>query len=335
MASTSFPPADEWLARIRSGDRAALGRAITLVESHRPEHRELANRLLEKCPPTATAPTFRLAISGAPGVGKSSFIEAFGRFLIEKEGKRLAVLAIDPSSSLTGGSILGDKTRMPFLSNSPSAFVRPSPAGGSLGGTARRTREAVALVEAAGFDTVFIETVGVGQSETAAKSMADCFLLLLLPGAGDDLQGIKRGITELADLVAVNKSDGERAALAKQARVYYQNALHHFPPSESGWSPRVLNCSALDGSGLPEIAAALSEFEKQVKTSGFFHENRRRQAVAWLREAIEAGLRERFFGDEKVKAAYSELEKKVLAGLASPPSEAEWLLDLFVKNLKG
>lgn len=330
-----FPPADEWLGFIQNGDRAWLGRAITLVESTRADHRDRAAELLEKCLSAAQKPTFRLGISGAPGVGKSSFIENFGRFLIEKKQKRVAVLAIDPSSSQTHGSILGDKTRMEWLAASPAAFIRPSPSGGSLGGVARRTREAITLVEAAGFDTIFIETVGVGQSETAVKSMTDCFLLLLLPGAGDELQGIKRGIVEMADLVAVNKSDGERAALAKQARAFYLNALHLFPASESGWVPPVFNCSALEGSGLPEIVDALFDFEKKMKTGGFFDENRRKQSVFWLRETIEAGLRDIFFQNEQVKTSFLELEKQVLAGQVSPFRAADRLLDFFQKDLKN
>ncbi len=331
-----FPPADEWLELLQSGDRAWLGRAITLVESTRPEHHEKAAELLEKClPDAAKNPAFRLGISGAPGVGKSSFIESFGRNLIENHQKRLAVLAIDPSSSLTHGSILGDKTRMEWLAASPSAFIRPSPASGSLGGVARRTREAITLVEAAGFDTVFIETVGVGQSETAVKFMTDCFLLLLLPGAGDDLQGIKRGITELADLVAVNKTDGERAALAKQARVFYQNALHLFPANENGWQPKVMNCSALEKTGLPEIAVAIFDFEKKMKDTNFFDENRRKQSVFWLRETIENGLRDVFFQNEKVKTAFWEMEKEVLAGQISPFRAADRLLDFFQHDLKN
>lgn len=329
--------ADEWVQAILAADRVRLGQAITLVESSRPDHRELAEEILEKCLPIAAAcETFRLGISGAPGVGKSTFIENYGRFLLENSQKRLAVLAIDPSSSLSRGSILGDKTRMEFLSSHSRAFVRPSPAGDSLGGVARRTREIITLVEAAGFDEIFVETVGVGQSETAVHSMTDCFLLLLLPGAGDELQGIKRGIVEMADFIFVNKSDGERQPLAKQAAAFYRNALHLFPPKNAGWSVPVLMGSALENEGLAEVLEAVDSFKMTMKSTGFFERNRQSQAAFWLRETLENGLKSAFFQQNSVKTAFSEMEKEVLAGRVSPFQAAEKLLQLFFfKNEKG
>jgi LAO/AO transport system kinase len=304
-----------------------------LVESTRPDHRALATEIVEKCAPIAAQKrTFRLGISGAPGVGKSTFIEHFGCFLLENEQKSLAVLKIDPSSSITRGSILGDKTRMEKLATHPRAFIRPSPAGDALGGVARRTRETITLLETAGFDTIFIETVGVGQSETAVKSMTDCFLLLLLPGAGDDLQGIKRGIVEMADLVAVNKSDGDRVSLAHEARVFYQNALHLFPNNASNWTPQVLNCSAIEKIGFSEIQKNLEDFQKMTRENGFFEKNRQNQAQFWLREAIENGLRDTFFNHPTVKNQFAELEKMVAAGQISPFRAAERLLDIFLKK---
>lgn len=244
-------------------------------------------------------------------------------------GHRVAVLAIDPSSAVSRGSILGDKTRMERLSASGMAFIRPSPSGDSLGGVARKTRETILLVEAAGFDTVLIETVGVGQSEYAVHSMTDVFLLLLLPGAGDELQGIKRGIVEMADILAVNKSDGDRARLAAQARAHYLNATHLLPPKESDWTPRVLACSAQDGTGISEIWSALEAYKTATTANGFFTENRKRQAGNWFREALEQGLAQLFYHHPAVKEQYSHLEERVLTGRISPFAAATELLDIF------
>lgn len=317
-----LPSVEQFVAGIRAADRVLLGQAITLVESARPEHQELARAVvgeLRRNPPER--PALRIAVTGAPGVGKSTFIEALGMHLIET-GRRPAVLAIDPSSAVSGGSILGDKTRMERLSASEQAFIRPSPSGDSLGGVAAKTREAIVLVEAAGFDTVLIETVGVGQSEIAAQRMTDVFMLLLLPGAGDELQGIKRGIVEMADFLVVNKSDGDRVKLANQARAHYLNAAHLLPPKPGGWQPRVLACSALENIGIAELWSALQAFQEHVRANGFFLENRRRQAQYWFEESLDAGIKSLFYQDPQVRARLAELEPEVLAGRISPTDAA-------------
>ncbi|MCK6691943.1 MAG: methylmalonyl Co-A mutase-associated GTPase MeaB [Thermoanaerobaculia bacterium] len=339
--SRRLPTAPEFIAGIRAGNRVVLGQAITLVESARPEHQALAREIIAQLlnaagndpshvtgtirnPPSA----IRIAITGAPGVGKSTFIEALGMYLVE-QGKKVAVLAVDPTSSVSKGSILGDKTRMERLSASEQAFIRPSPSGESLGGVARKTRETILLVEAAGYDTVLIETVGVGQSEITVHSMTDVFLLLLLPGAGDELQGIKRGIVEMADILAVNKADGDRVKLANQARAYYLNATHLLAPKTSGWTPRVLTCSSQENTGIAEIWHAIVEYQQSTLENGFFTENRRRQAEYWFREALDAGLKAAFFSHPAVQARLSELEPEVLAGRVSPFAAAEIVLKEF------
>ena len=324
-----LPSIEQFVAGIRTGNRVLLGQAITLVESTREEHQILARAIIAQLLQTApVSGTLRIAVTGAPGVGKSTFIESLGMYLISK-GKRPAVLAIDPSSALSGGSILGDKTRMEQLSAAEQAFIRPSPSGDSLGGVARKTREAIVLVEAAGFDTIIIETVGVGQSEIAAQRMTDLFLLLLLPGAGDELQGIKRGIVEMADLLVVNKADGERIRLANQARGHYLNAAHLFPPKPSGWTPRVLACSALDHSGIAEVWEAVEAFQQQTLENGFLAENRRQQAHFWLEDSLEAGLKSMFYQHPGVRAKLAELEAEVLAGRVSPTDAAAQVLAAF------
>ncbi|MBL7776573.1 MAG: methylmalonyl Co-A mutase-associated GTPase MeaB [Saprospiraceae bacterium] len=311
---------------IRTGNRVVLGQAITLAESIRPEHQAQVQEIIFELNSRFSVPSsLRLAITGAPGVGKSSFIEALGMYLIGF-GKKVAVLAIDPSSALSKGSILGDKTRMERLSAAENAFIRPSPAGDNLGGVARKTREAILLVEAAGYDTVFIETVGVGQSETIVHRMTDLFLLLLLPGAGDELQGIKRGIVEMADILVVNKADGDRHRLANQARAHYLNATHLLPAKGSGWSPQVLACSAQTGAGIAEIWTAVEKFNQHVQASGYFHENRRQQAQYWLEEALETGIRAAFFSHPFVQAQLAALKPEVLAGRLSPFAAAERIL---------
>lgn len=324
-----LPTLETFVAGIKAGDRVMLGRAITLVESAREDHQALARQiiasLLAETPP---ANSFRIAVTGAPGAGKSTFIEAFGMHLIA-QGRRPAVLAIDPSSALSRGSILGDKTRMEQLSASTEAFIRPSPAGDSLGGVARKTRETILLVEAAGFDTVIIETVGVGQSEIAAQRMSDLFLLLLLPGAGDELQGIKRGIVEMADILVVNKSDGDRVALANKARAYYLNATHLLPLKASGWAPKVLSCSALEHKGIDTVWQEIQAYRKQVEENGFFEKNRRFQSKYWLEEAIDTGLQELFHRHPKVKALLQVMEAEVLVGKISPNDAAARLLAVF------
>lgn len=325
----SPPPSYESLAeRLLEGDRVALGQAITLIESTLPKHIEQAHYLIEYCLPQSGQST-RIGITGAPGAGKSTFIDAFGKNLIES-GRQVAVLAIDPSSQLSKGSILGDKTRMPTLANAPQAFIRPSPAGNSLGGVARKTRETILLCEAAGFDTVIVETVGVGQSETAVHSMVDFFILLLIPGAGDELQGIKRGIVEMADLILVNKADGEQRIQAKLAQAAYQNALHFYPARENGWTPPVRLCSALRGEGIAETGDLIREYTEQMQHSGFFQHKRQGQAHYWMREAIAEQLHQLFYGHPDVQHVLPALEADVAAGKKSPFHAAEELLQIFI-----
>lgn len=312
------------------GDRVVLSQAITLIESTRPEHQILAQEVLENCL-QQKKDSIRIGITGSPGVGKSTFIEAFGLQILT-EGKKVAVLAIDPSSQISKGSILGDKTRMAQLSTHEKAFIRPSPAGDSLGGIARKTRETILLCEAAGFDTVIVETVGVGQSEIAVRSMVDCFLLLLLPGAGDELQGIKRGIVEMADILAVNKADGEHVSLAKRTRQAYQNALHLFPMKNSNWIPEVVTCSASTGEGIAEIWDLIEKFRIFTQTNGFFDYNRREQARHWLFETLESQLKAAFYNNETVKKQLKFIEQEVVDGKLSSSKGAKELLEFFLGN---
>ncbi|MEZ4960920.1 MAG: methylmalonyl Co-A mutase-associated GTPase MeaB [Saprospiraceae bacterium] len=323
--------ANDYAEGILHGDRIVLGRAITLAESRRIEHQALVREILEQCLP-CTGNSLRIGISGSPGVGKSSFIETFGSYLTQEQGRRLAVLAIDPTSQVSRGSILGDKTRMSQLSTDPRAFIRPSPAGDSLGGVAARTREAMLLCEAAGFDTILIETVGVGQSETTVHGMVDFFLLLLLPGAGDELQGIKRGIVEMADLLAINKADGDRIELAKAARKEYAGALHLFPPKPSGWPAKTVTCSALTGRGIPEIWQLVLDFQQITKESGWFVNNRKDQAKQWLHELIAQLLKAQFYENEAVRAQLPEMEDAVVENKLPIAKAADRLIDLFKKS---
>lgn len=319
--------ADEYLEGIRQGDRTLLSRAITLVESRRPEDRELGQQIVEACLPHS-GESVRVGITGVPGVGKSTFIETLGNHILEK-GRRLAVLAIDPSSSRTKGSILGDKTRMQSLANHSSAYIRPSPTGGSLGGVARKTRETVFLCEAAGYDTVFIETVGVGQSETSVHSMVDFFLLLMLAGAGDELQGIKRGIMEMADMLAINKADNAPPESVNRSLREYKNALHLYPEPESGWPPKVTTCSALEGSGIPEIWEAVEDYLQTTRENGWFERKRNRQARHWMDETIRSRLMDDFHEHPAVKERYDNIRKAVLEGEMSSFRAASLLLDLY------
>ncbi len=310
-----------------AGDRVALARAITLVESVRPADREPAARLLTACLPRSGR-SLRVGITGVPGVGKSTFVEALGTRLV-REGRQVAVLAVDPTSTLTRGSILGDKTRMQRLAAEENAFIRPSPSSGTPGGIARRTRETIVVVEAAGYDRVFVETVGVGQSETAVHTMVDFFLLLALAGAGDELQGIKRGIVELADAVAVTKADGDNKAQAQRARADLQNALQLFPPPASGWTPRVHACSALTGEGLDRVWGTVLDYEAFVRKSGFFDRRRRDQARHWFHQTLDERLRETFFENSAVRERLATLEREVSAGIVSAAAAAEELLGLW------
>jgi LAO/AO transport system kinase len=313
-------------AALRAGDRRALARAITLVESTRPDHRKAAEALLAAILPS-TGDAVRLGISGAPGVGKSTFIEAFGLALIEG-GHRVAVLAVDPSSKRGGGSILGDKTRMAELARSPSAFIRPSPAGRTLGGVARRTREAILLVEAAGFDVVLVETVGVGQSETAVADMVDLFLLLLAPGGGDDLQGIKKGIVELADILVVNKADGDLKPAALRAVADYRHAVRLFNPASAA-APEVVAVSALEKQGIEGLWRTVERRIAALKASGAVAKRRAEQARAHLWSEIGEGLMELFRADAKVAAKLARLEAQVATGAATPSAAARTALKAF------
>jgi LAO/AO transport system kinase len=316
-------------AGVIGGDRRALAKAITLVESVRTDHQLQAQHLLDRLLPH-TGQAARIGISGAPGVGKSTFIEAFGLYLIEI-GKRVAVLAVDPSSAQSGGSILGDKTRMARLSASPEAFIRPSPAGRSLGGVARRTREAILVCEAAGYDVVIVETVGVGQSEYAVASMVDFFLLLLLPGAGDELQGIKKGIMELADALAINKADGMNLQRAQQTAAEYRGALNLFRHSSAHWDPPVLSVSALENKGMAEVWSIVLAHHARLSESGELTLKRQRQRHAWFWTMIEEGLREHFVARSDVRQLLPELEEALAERKITPTHAARQLLALLDK----
>ncbi len=322
-----LPDLETLRVRILEGDRPALARAITLVESTRPDHQALARKLVDQLMPH-TGKSYRIGITGVPGVGKSTFIETFGSYLIRDFDRRVAVLAVDPSSKRSGGSILGDKTRMPELSNHPRAFVRPSPSSCSLGGVARKTRETILLCEAAGFDTLLIETVGVGQSETSVAGMVDFFLLLMLAGAGDELQGIKRGIMEMADGMTITKADGDNMPHAEAARASYQGALHLFPASDSGWIPRVTTCSALANQGMKELWQMLEDFRLQLTEGGDWDTRRRGQLRAWMRETIEHALLDRFYATPGMTSRLALAQQLVMNGEVSPFESAMNLLEL-------
>jgi LAO/AO transport system kinase len=311
---------------VRAGDRRALAKAITLVESTRADDQRSAQRLLEVLLP-GTGKATRVGISGVPGVGKSTFIEAFGLHLIGM-GKRVAVLAVDPSSALSGGSILGDKTRMPRLAAAPEAFIRPSPSAGSLGGVARRTREALLVCEAAGYDVVLVETVGVGQSEFAVASMVDFFLVLMLAGAGDELQGIKKGILELADALAINKADGDNVARATQAAAQYKAALNLLRPSSTTWSPPVVTVSALEARGMDMVWTIVEEHRAKLVATGALAQKRREQQEAWFWSMIDDGLKHHFLGREDVARLLPEMEAAVASASLTPTEAARRLLAL-------
>lgn len=294
------------------GDRANLAKAITLVESNAPKHFEPAQELLKNVLPH-TGNAIRLGISGVPGAGKSTFIEAFGTYLCNL-GYKIAVLAVDPSSSVNGGSILGDKTRMEELSRNPRAFIRPSPSQGTLGGVHRKTRETMLLCEAAGFDIILIETVGVGQSEAIVRGMVDYFMLLVLTGAGDELQGMKKGILELVDGIIVNKADGSNKSLAQKTKLEYGRILHFMLPATKGWEAKAYTCSSITGEGIQELWNVMQQFEELTKKSGVFQERRRLQAREWLHSLMNDQLRLLFYGDPKIKSLLPMLENQVIAG---------------------
>ncbi len=314
--------------QVRSGDRRALAKAITLIESTRADHRARAAELIAALLPH-TGDSVRLGITGVPGVGKSTFIEAFGLHLIEA-GHRVAVLAIDPSSKRGGGSILGDKTRMESLARNAAAYIRPTPTGGTLGGVARRTREAMLACEAAGFDVVIVETVGVGQSETAVADMVDMFLLLLTPAGGDELQGLKKGIVELADMLVVNKADGDLAAAAGRTAGEYRAALHILKPTVPGWTPPVLQCSALDGTGIGKIWQEIEKFRETLSASGDLAARRRRQARAWMWSEVSDSLMAAFRRHPGVERQVAKMEASVTAGEIAPGTAAEALIRAFL-----
>lgn len=297
---------------VLSQDRMMLGRAITLVESTKPEHREQAQELIQALLPH-TGKATRIGITGVPGVGKSTFIEAFGLHLI-KLGHKPAILAIDPSSRLNKGSILGDKTRMQHLSVAPEAFIRPSPSGGALGGVAGKTRETILICEAAGFDTVIIETVGVGQSETQVGEMVDFFLLLMLAGAGDELQGMKRGIMEMADALIINKADGDNVANAKRAAAEYKNALHLFPANSNGWLPKVATCSATEHKGINEVWQIITDYVAQMQGNGHWVQKRQQQELYWFEEHLTQLMKERLHSNQLYLQHLKQLEQQVAKG---------------------
>ncbi len=324
---------EDYMDGIRKGDRVVLSRAITLVESSLPAHREMAQKIVEACQSENRNMSMRIGITGVPGAGKSTFIEAFGGLLTSR-GHKLAVLAIDPSSERSGGSILGDKTRMETLCNDPNAFIRPSPSAGSLGGVARKTRETIILCEAAGYDVIFIETVGVGQSETTVHSMSDFFLLLMLSGAGDELQGIKRGIMEMSDLIAITKADGNNVEKANMAKALYANALHLFPPTESGWIPTALTSSAVTKDGLDEILEKIYAYFKLVKENGYYLRKRREQARYWLYESINETLRNSFYENPEIVKVIGDFEKSVLDGKMESFMAAHKLMDIYDRSRK-
>jgi LAO/AO transport system kinase len=309
---------------VRARDRRALAKAITLVESERPDHREIASALLEAVL-SDTGGAIRVGVSGSPGAGKSSVIEALGMHALEA-GRRVAVLAVDPSSNRSGGSVLGDKTRMAELGRHPDAYIRPSPSGGTLGGVARHTREALLLCEAAGFDLILVETVGVGQSEVAVADLVDLFLLIASPSGGDELQGIKRGIIELADVIVVNKADGDLLAAANRAATDLRNAVHLFRPKRSGWEVEVRTCSALEGRGIPELWDVLTGAHVRLATSGQLDELRAHQATTWMWGEVTDALLECLRHDPAVQDQLPRLQEDVAAGRVSPRAAADELL---------
>lgn len=330
MTNRSELEPDNLARQVREGDRRALARAITLVESARREDQAPANRLLELLTPHAGR-SIRIGISGVPGAGKSTFIEALGNYVIDA-GHRVAVLAVDPSSAISGGSILGDKTRMEILGRRAEAFIRPSPAGRTLGGVTRHTRETMLVAEAAGFDVVLVETVGVGQSETAVADMTDMFLLLLLPGGGDELQGIKRGIVERADLVLVNKCDGELAATATRSAADYRNALRLLHPRSTHWEVPVETCSALQTAGMDKVWQIVERFRKALGEAGEIDAARAQQARAWLWSEMAESLSDSLRDDAGMQQRVAAIEASVAAGRASPRVAAQELVGIFLRQ---
>lgn len=320
----------ELVEQLLAGNKTALGRAITLIESNQHDHWERAQQVVEACLPHAHR-SIRIGITGVPGVGKSTFIESFGSYLV-RQGKKVAVLAVDPSSSVSRGSILGDKTRMEELVTQENAFIRPSPSGDSLGGVARKTRESIILCEAAGYDVILVETVGVGQSETTVHSMTDFFLLLKLAGAGDELQGIKRGIIEMADAILINKADGENQKAAREAKQEFSRALHLYPPKQSGWKPPVHLCSAIDKTGISETWEMIQDYRNLTQGNTYFQENRNQQNKYWLLQTINEHLKSRFYQHPIIEKALKEQLKAIQANKTSPFAAAQYLIELHDKS---
>lgn len=331
MTAYKKPTTQELIDGILSGDRFKLSRAITLVESTHPKHQQQAQDIIEACLPKS-GNAIRVGVTGVPGVGKSTFIEALGQHLTA-QGHKLAVLAVDPSSSISKGSILGDKTRMEKLSNNPNAFIRPSASGETVGGVARKTRESIYLCEAAGYDVILVETVGVGQSGVAVHGMVDFFLLLMLAGAGDELQGMKRGIMEMADAVVINKADGDNKKPAEQARMNYKHALHLFPAQASQWTPQVLTCSSTEGTHIDLVWSKVEEYVSLTKENGYLKQQRQEQNAFWLKETIDQRLTSLFYNQEQVKLKWQELESLVLNGKLSSFAAADQLMQIFENRL--
>lgn len=318
---------EEYVQGVLRGDRTILGRAITLIESNSPRHRETAEQVLHQLLPHS-GKSIRIGISGVPGAGKSTFIEAFGCYLTGR-GHRVAVLAVDPSSTVTRGSILGDKTRMEKLAREPNCFIRPSPSGGTLGGVARKSRETMLICEAAGYDCLLIETVGVGQNEITVRSMVDFFLLLMIPGAGDELQGIKKGVMEIADAIIVNKADGDNIPRALAAQREYRNALHYLSRATRDWETPVMTCSALLGTGIAEIWEMIESFHRLITQNHVFTERRQDQALAWLEALVEEQLKDHFYNHPAVKKILSELRHQIVQDKILPTAAAEMLLHAY------
>jgi len=319
--------ASAYIKGVLEGDRVLLSRAITIIESNLESDKILAKEIIQAILPYS-GKSIRIGITGVPGVGKSTFIEAFGKYLIT-QGKRVAILSIDPSSQRSKGSILGDKTRMEELSVMEEAYIRPSASGDTLGGVANKTGETMLLCEANGYDVVLIETVGVGQSETAVHGMTDFFLLLMLSGAGDELQGIKKGIMEMADMVVINKADGDNIRMSEMAKMQYQNALHIFPESDSGWSPVVSTASAIKNIGISNVWDEVSKFKLLVDENGYFNKNRNHQQIDWMYNNINEELKNLFYGSENIKNHLSILEKEIVSSKISPVKAAEIMIQEF------
>ncbi|WP_298264645.1 methylmalonyl Co-A mutase-associated GTPase MeaB [uncultured Lutibacter sp.] len=322
--------ASEYIEGILKGDRVLLSRAITIIESNLKSDKILAKEIIQEILPKS-GNSIRIGITGVPGVGKSTFIEAFGKYLIT-QGYKVAILSIDPSSQRSKGSILGDKTRMEELANSEEAYIRPSASGDTLGGVANKTGETMLLCEAAGYDVILIETVGVGQSETAVHGMTDFFLLLMLAGAGDELQGIKKGIMEMADMVVINKADGDNIRMSEKARIQYQNALHIFPQSESDWTPVVSTASAIKNIGIDKVWTEITKFKKLVTDNGYFEKNRNHQQIQWMYNNINEELKHLFYGSKNIAAQLNTLEEAIISAKISPVKAAQFIIEEFKKS---